>query len=158
MIAYGTKGRPGDIWVPEMFKIADCGSTPIRVDLAPKGFVNPTAAPRIPQRFGAYGLLLDLGGKGRQFLTSCVRTFAAEPARVRFPKLGMDVTNVDVLKRLGCKSIRYGVGYKPTTDKDFDDWFRREGQRVRPTGGPSSSRSRCSPARRRPACSRPPPP
>jgi hypothetical protein len=37
IIRYGTKGKPGDIWKPDMFKIADCGSVPIEVDLKPKG-------------------------------------------------------------------------------------------------------------------------
>jgi hypothetical protein len=35
VVAYGTKGRPGDIWIPDMLKISDAGSVEFAVDLAP---------------------------------------------------------------------------------------------------------------------------
>ncbi|MDQ3812534.1 MAG: hypothetical protein M3347_01130, partial [Armatimonadota bacterium] len=128
VIAYGTKGRPGDIWVPEMFKIADAGSMPIAVDIAPKDFQNFTIKPALPERFGAYAFIVDLGEHGRQVLGTVARTFKADQTRVQFPKLGMDVENPESLYRLGCKSIRRGVGYKPTTDKDFAAWFAKQGE------------------------------
>jgi len=126
VVAYGTRGRPGDIWKPDMFKIADVGSVPIDVALGPKGFVDVTVRPAIPAKFGAYGIVADLGPHGRQFVTSCVRTFAATPGRVQYPKFCLDAISVDVLKRLGVKAVRQNVPYKPTTDKDFADWFDRQ--------------------------------
>jgi hypothetical protein len=127
VVAYGTKGRPGDIWIPDMLKISDAGSVEFAVDLAPQGFTNVTVKPAIPARFGAYGLVVDLGPAGRRFLTSCVRTFAAEPTRVQFPKLGCDVGDVNVLKRIGCKSIRRGWHWKQASDPEFERWYKEEG-------------------------------
>jgi len=120
LVRYGTKGRPGDIWVPDMYKIADCAVLPLPVNLAPNKWANYTVAPKVPETLGAYGLVLDLGPAGSRFITAFVRTFAADPTQVQFPKLGCDVTDPDVLERLGCKSIRYGVGFKRTTDKDYE--------------------------------------
>ena len=131
VIQYGTKGKPRDIWNPDMFKIADCGSVAIQVDLKPKGWQNVTIEPDIPATFGAYGLVVDLGKHGRQFAAGCVRTFQATPGRVRLPQLGSDVTHPAVLRRLGCKGIRYGVDYRPTTDKGFKEWFERHAAKLR---------------------------
>ena len=125
VIRYGTKGKPGDIWKPDMFKIADCGSVPIQVALKPKGWQNLTIAPAIPETLGAYLLIADLGTHGRQLVAGCVRTFQAEGGRVQCPQLGMDVQDPCVLRRLGCKSIRRECGYKPTTDRDFPQWLER---------------------------------
>lgn len=49
-IAYGTKGRPGDIWVPEAFRIAECGSVPVVVDLPAGGSQNLTVTPEVRRR------------------------------------------------------------------------------------------------------------
>jgi len=127
LIAYGTRGRPGDIWVPQMFRIADAGSVKIDVNLPAKGFTNATVRPKVPEQFGAYALVADLGPAGRQFVTSFVRTFPAANQRIQYPKFCLDVLPLDVLKRLGVQAVRHGVGYKATTDKDFDEWFEREG-------------------------------
>ena len=55
VIAYGTKGKPGDIWVPDMFKIADAGSAPVRVELKPHGFpaIPWTEMPEVKARLDA---------------------------------------------------------------------------------------------------------
>ena len=127
VVAYGTKGRPGDIWVPDMFRIGPAGAVPVQLDVAPKGFTNVTVRPKVPDRLGAYGLVLDLGPKGRQFVASFVRTFKPSEAPVQFPQLALDVSDIDVLKRLGGFPNRIGIGYKPTTDKDFDEWFAHQG-------------------------------
>jgi hypothetical protein len=126
VIAYGTKGRPGDIWIPQMFKIADVGSVPVAVEIAANGFHDLTIAPKIPARLGAYALVVDLGAQGRQFVTSFVRTFAATTQRLQYPKFCLDELPLPVLKRLGVQAIRYGVGYKPTTDPDFPQWFQEQ--------------------------------
>lgn len=126
VIAYGTKGKPGDIWVPDMFKIADAGSEPVRAELKPHGFQNITVSPVLPERFGAYGLVVDLGPHGRRFVTSCIRTFQPAPAPVQFPQLALDINDVQVLTRLGAFPNRIGIGYKPTTDPDFEAWFAKQ--------------------------------
>ena len=131
VIGYGTQGQPGDVWTPHVFKIADAGSVPLKVSVAANGFQNVTVRPRIPARFGGYAFVVDLGPSGRQFLTSVVRTFKATQGRVQYPKFCLDSLPVDVLKRLDVHAIRYGEGYKPTTDKDFPDWYAREGQKLK---------------------------
>jgi hypothetical protein len=119
VVAYGTRGRPGDIWKPDMFKIGDCGSAAVDVNLPAKGFATATVSPKVPETFGAYGLVVDLGPAGRQFVTSCIRTFAAQPERKQYPSFCLDRLPVDVLRRLGVQAIRYGIAYTPTTHKDY---------------------------------------
>lgn len=124
-IPYGTKGQSGDIWVPRVIGLGVATKVPCAVDLAPGAFVNLTLAVPVPERLGAYAMVLDLPGHGRRFVTSCVRTFRAETAPVEFPQLCLDVSDTDVLTRLGAYPNRVGIGYKPTTDKDFDEWWQR---------------------------------
>jgi hypothetical protein len=130
LIQYGTRGRPGDIWVPDMFRIAEGKPVPLAVSLPPKGFTNLTVQPRTPAVFGAYALVADFGPHGRQFVASFVRTFKPADAPVRFPQLCLDVSDIPVLKRLGAFPNRIGIGYKPTTDPDFEDWFRKQGEQL----------------------------
>ena len=131
IIAYGTKGQPGDIWAPRVFKVGNPASVPIRVNIAAKGYADFTVAPKIPAAFGAYALVVDLGPLGRQFVTSCGRTFAASTQRIQYPKFCLDDINLDVLKRLGVQAIRHGVSYKPTSEKDFDSWYAEEGAKLK---------------------------
>jgi len=130
-IAYGTKGRPGDIWVPDMFKVADLGSAPVEVNLPPGKWQNLTVTPKVPETKGAYALVLDLGSAGRRFVTSFVRTFKAERKPVQFPQLCLDNDDPDLLTRLGAAPNRMGIGYKPTTEKDFEAWYRKQGEQLR---------------------------
>ena len=123
VIAYGTKGAPGDVWTPHVFKITSSGSVPMMATVPAHGYADVTVSPRIPARFGGYALIVDLGPAGRRFLTSCVRTFAATQGRVQYPKFCLDSLPLPVLKRLDVHAIRWGVGYKPTTDKDFPQWY-----------------------------------
>jgi hypothetical protein len=131
VIAYGTKGRPGDIWVPVMSKIGDAGYVPLSVRIEPNGFRDIELAPEIPERFGAYGIVADLGEYGRTFLTSCVRTFASNTERLQFPSFCLDDISNRVLSRLGVQAIRHGVEYKPTTDPDFQSWYQEEAKKLR---------------------------
>ena len=123
VIAYGTRGAPGDVWTPHVFKIAQAGSVAVSATVPAHGYADVTVSPRIPARFGGYALVVDLGPAGRRFLTSCVRTFAATPRRVQYPKFCLDALPLPVLKRLDVHAIRWGVGYKPTTDPDFAQWY-----------------------------------
>lgn len=123
VIQYGTKGQPGDIWVPLMVKIADVISVPIEVDIAPEKWQNITVAPKLPETFGAYAFVVDLGPNGRQFGMTVARTFKANPERVLYPKLGCDVSRPDVLQRLGCKSIRIGVHWVSPASAEFPQWL-----------------------------------
>ncbi|MEZ2443464.1 hypothetical protein AB6805_17190 [Chitinophaga sp. RCC_12] len=119
LISYGTKGRPGDVWQPEMVKFATVSITPVKVNISPKGYVNIDHLPVIPSRFGGYALVMDLGKYGRRFITSLVRTFAANPQRIQYPKQSLDDMGADFLQRIGVQAIRMGVDYTPTTAKDY---------------------------------------
>ena len=130
IIQYGTKGKPGDIWVPTVFKIADTATAPISADLPGGGSQDVRISPRIPLALGAYALVSDFGG-ARTFLHTFVRTFEPPPQKVPYPKFCLDNIGPDVLKRLGVHAVRYGVGYKPTTDRDYESWYQTEVQRLR---------------------------
>lgn len=123
LIAYGTKGRPGDIWVPDMFRMGVVDSVPIDFDIAPKTFQNFTVKPNVPAKLGPYALVVDLGAGGRRFVNSFVRTFKADARPVHFPQLAIDVADVDVLTRLGACPNRLGLQFKATSDPEFGKWF-----------------------------------
>ncbi len=131
IIAYGTKGKPGDVWVPTVFKIADLTPLSIDLNIPAKGFQNITISPKLPARYGAYAFVADLGPLGRHFITSVVRTFPASAKRIQYPKFCLDDINLNVLKRLGVQAIRYGIGYKPTSDNDFAEWYANEGKKLK---------------------------
>ena len=131
IIAYGTKGQPGDIWAPRVVKFGSVASVPFAAHIAAKGFADFTIAPKIPAAFGAYALIVDLGPLGRQFVTSCGRTFAASTQRIQYPKFCLDDINLDVLKRLGVQAIRHGISYKPTSEPDFEAWYAEEGRKLK---------------------------
>lgn len=119
LISYGTKGRPGDIWLPEMVKFATISTTRVKVNISAKGYVNIDHLPIIPPRFGGYALVMDLGKYGRRFITSLVRTFAADPQRIQYPKQSLDDMGADFLQRVGVQAIRMGVDYTPANAKDY---------------------------------------
>lgn len=121
LISYGTKGRPGDIWLPEMVKFATISTTPVKVNISPKGYVNIDHLPIIPPRFGGYALVMDLGKYGRRFITSLVRTFAANPQRIQYPKQSLDDMGADFLQRVGVQAIRMGVDYTPTNAEGYTE-------------------------------------
>jgi len=119
IIQYGSKGIPNDIWLPEMYKIADVQSIPVKIDIAPNGFVNIEVEPNLPETFGGYALVLDMGKHGRRFVTSVVRTFKANPVAIQYPKQSLDDIGADFLSRIGVQAIRMGISYIPTTSRDY---------------------------------------
>lgn len=131
LIGYGTRGIPGDIWKPEVWKIDEAKAIPIAVKMDAKGFQNFSVSPQVPARLGGYALIADLGTHGRQFIATFVRTFRPNPKRIQFPHQSLDDLPVDVLKRLGIQAIRHGISYKPTTDADFPRWYSEELARLK---------------------------
>ena len=131
VVAYGTKGRPNDIWTPQMFKMSTPVRVPVSVKIAANGYADYTIAPKIPAAFGAYALVLDMGSAGRQFVTSVGRTFAADTKRIQYPKFCLDDIDPTLLKRLGVQAVRHGIGYKPTTDPDFPQWYANETRKLK---------------------------
>ena len=134
VIAYGTKGEPGDIWKPTVFRTLPdpVASVPFTAQITPGGFTNVTVSPVLPARFGAYALIVDLGTTlGRRFLASCVRTFKPTPgATPQYPSFCLDDLPPDVLSRLDTHAIRFGISYKRTTDPDFPRWYADLGKQL----------------------------
>ncbi|WP_157895129.1 hypothetical protein [Verrucomicrobium sp. GAS474] len=121
VIAYGTRSISGDIWQSDVYKIADLPALPLRVSLPAKGSQVIEIHPALPETFGAYAFVADLGtaGGGRRFATSCVRAFAPVPAKIQYPKLSLDDIGIPVLHGLGVQAIRMGVAYVPTSDPNY---------------------------------------
>ena len=128
VVHYGTCGRPGDVWKPRVFKIDDLPDVAVDVDLPAKGAGVVHVKPAIPATFGAYGLVLDLGSRGRAFAATCVRVPAADPGRVQFPTYALDLPwphemSIEVFrlfKRLGVKGARTEGGYGTIRDSHID--------------------------------------
>ena len=127
VVPYGTRAAPGDMWKPIVFKIAEAGGTSAEVDLAAEGgFV--TVHPRIGDKFGGYGLIFDLGERGRAFGAACVRVPKAEPGRERLPTYALDLPwphertpfVYQVFKRLGVKGARVEGGYNSIGEAHID--------------------------------------
>lgn len=126
VMAYGTRGIPGDIWTPDVFKISDLPPIPIDINLPAKGSQVIEATPQLPPAFGAYALVVDLGEFGRRFATSCLRTFSPAPEKIQYPKLSLDDSvGVEVLKSLGVQAIRMQCSYVPTTDPGYAAEMKR---------------------------------
>ncbi len=133
LIQYGTKSRPGDVWVPDMFKIADCGRASVNIVCEAGKAVELTAQPTVPAPFGGYALVLDLGPRGRLFGAPFVRVPAPDPGRVQFPTYALDmpwpheisVETYRLFQRLGIKGCRHGLGYYPTTMPEFGERWER---------------------------------
>lgn len=126
VVAYGSHGTPGDIWLPVLHRMdeADVQSIPIQVETTAKGFAEITVAPVVPQRFGAYGLVVELDGKGARFATSFVRTFKTTSERIHYPKMSLDHLPDDVLNRLGVQAIRYGLSYVDRSQPKREQWLQ----------------------------------
>ena len=120
VIAYGTRGIPGNVWLPQVIKIGDLPSIPITVDVPAKGAQNIDVTTTLPETFGAYAFVFDLGPWGRQFALSVVRTFAATTQKIQFPHLSLDgVAGLPILKSLGVQAIRQEHGWTPTKDPNY---------------------------------------
>ena len=119
IIRYGSKGIPNDIWLPEMYKMADVQSIPLKIDIAANGFINIDLEPDLPETFGGYAIVFDLGKHGRRVATSMVRTFKANPVSIQYPKQSLDDLGEDFLSRIGVQAIRMGISYIPTASRDY---------------------------------------
>ncbi len=65
----------GDIWNSRTVKLRDRGKQTVRINLPAKGWQNITLKPVLPKEKGCYGLVLDLGKEGRDFLCGIARIF-----------------------------------------------------------------------------------
>lgn len=133
VIRYATSVPTGDVWVPRARKLADCGSVPLRLDLPPNGRAEVTVEPDVPDQFGGYALVADLGAHGRLFCAALVRVPRPDAGRVQFPTYALDLpwphemseAVATLFERLGVKGCRMGASYYPTMFPDFDGHHRQ---------------------------------
>ena len=120
VVHYGTRGAPGDVWDPVVFKFDDAVSVPIEVDLPAHGVQNVNVSPKLPETFGGYGIVADLGSAGRKFVFTTARMFKPSTERLQFPSLSLDDMPGDTLPRIGIQAIRHGVQWAKPGDKNYD--------------------------------------
>ena len=129
LIGYHTTGLPGDVWSQKAEAGKLFSTVPVKLALDPKGWRNLVISPDLPDPMGGYALLLDLGDRGRDFVIGLARGYAPSPERVQYPYQSLDCMEPEVLERLGCKSIRMGVGYvhseRPGFEKRWEDLAAR---------------------------------
>lgn len=119
LIWYGSKGIPNDVWLPEMYKIADIESISVKINVSANGFTNIDLEPNLPEVFGGYAVVFDLGNFGRRLAISVVRTFRPNPKAIQYPKQSLDDIGADFLSRIGVQAIRMGIPYIPTSHRDY---------------------------------------
>ena len=119
IIHYGCKGLPDNIWLPVMAKMNDVQSIPVSINLGPKGETDIILKPELPETFGGYAIVFDLGPHGRRLATSVVRTFKPVSRPVQYPRQSLDDLGADFLARIGIQAIRLGISYIPTTHRDY---------------------------------------
>ena len=119
VIHYGSKGQPNDIWWPEMVRFSTIEKIPVHINIPANGFINVELNPGLPETFGGYAVVFDLGKHGRRLATSMVRTFKPTPDPIQYPKQALDDLGADFLSRIGVQAIRMGIPYIPTTHRDY---------------------------------------
>ncbi|MFP4173689.1 MAG: hypothetical protein ACLFV4_12330, partial [Candidatus Hydrogenedentota bacterium] len=123
-------------WRPTIEKYEDVAEIPLSLDLEPEGWTNVTIQPPTPDTKGGYALIVDLGGHGRRYLASYIRTLARELERIQFPVHSLESKDPEILARLGVQAIRYGVSFEPLdTDRTEDgkpyfDWLDEQFQEL----------------------------
>ncbi len=130
VIHYGTRGQPGDVWNPQVFKIDDAGVVDVQLKIPAKGSADFTFAPPIGKQYGGYALVLELPDRGNTFMGTCVRVPKAQGGREWLPTYALDLSNaspqlLQLFKKLGVKAARMEFGYVPTDAKDFDARMQR---------------------------------
>lgn len=125
IIQYGTRGIPNDIWTPEIYKIKDVLTLNVPVKIAPNGYLDVDLSPDIPDFYGGYAVIFDLGKYGRRVATSFVRSMKPSPIKMQYPKQSLDDLGVDFLSRVGVQSIRYGISYYPTSYSNYQNEMQR---------------------------------
>ena len=124
LVQYQVVTRPGvDIFDIGLRKVRDLGRLPVHLAIDAKGWQEIAVTPEVPDAFGGYALIFDMPGQDSLFGATCVRTFQPDPRARRFHRLCLDMPEIATLRRLGAAPNRIGIGYKPTTDADFETWY-----------------------------------
>lgn len=119
VMQYGLSSVGDDFFAYQAHKLALIEKIPVKISIPAKGFQNVVVAPHIPERFGGYALIMDMGRYGRHFAAGCIRTFAASPVREPYPVMSLDYRDDAFLQRIGVGAVRFSFSYVATTDPDF---------------------------------------
>ena len=145
IIQYGLLTSMEDMFQISLRKLADAGSVPVAVDIPAQGFQDLKLELPIPERFGAYALVLDLPGQERLLVASLVRTYKNPPLGDSY-RLCMDINNVPALVRLGAAPNHHipPRSWPGLSPRACFNWARaraksRRASSVRPSSAPSSA-------------------
>ncbi len=120
LIQYATSTDDPQPFAPAtLTKLRACGKEAATFELPAKGVVQQKVKLAVPAEYGAYGVVLDLDGHGREVVAYCLRTVAATPAREQFPTYALDLGSPDfgpLYQRLGIKGVRIEAGMFNTDD------------------------------------------
>lgn len=127
VIQFGTSVPAGDVWTPHVFRIARCGSQAVEIHIAPHAARDISVSPAIPERFGGYAVVADLGAHGRAYAASIARVRKPPVGSVQFPTFAMDFTWPDLMneqvlmlfEKLGIKGARTGGDFVPESAADY---------------------------------------
>lgn len=127
VIQYELFTKGDDVFALGIRRMADCGTTPIRVEVGANGWCDVTVAPQLPERKGGYVVIIELDGQPALFGAGTIRTFKpASQAPRQFYRLTMDLGETPVLIRLGVTQNRVGFPFKAPSDADFEAWYQQQ--------------------------------
>ena len=124
-------------------------TTPFHLDLAAKGYANVSVQPPVPARFGAYVVVVDVPGHGRQLAAGLLRVPPATPGKVQHPSFAMDIRGFEPGKAMMWKRLGH-QGHAPGGRASL-----RPATRASTSGSPTRPAASASSAiTTSPACSR----
>jgi hypothetical protein len=114
LLQWGLRIEMDDMWGQHLFRIAECGQTPIEVNIPAKGFQNLVVKPKLPDTFGAYALIVDLEGQDRLLGALLARAMKVKPEKVQYPVMSLDGgSDPAMLERIGIKAVRIQIDFPP---------------------------------------------
>ena len=124
VIQYSMTSPLDDVWTQTFHRVAVHDAVPLQVEVPAKGFADVTVTPRVPKALGAYVLVLDLPGHGRQFAAAFVRVPKAVPGMVQHPSYALDIRDTTeemcaLFQRLGIKGTRIEMGFQNIRNPRF---------------------------------------
>ena len=114
---YRTVGRPDDLWNPRFEILEELPPIKVSLEIAPGASKDLQVPIPLPETFGGYAVVLDMGKLGRRFAAGIVRVVAATPGRTRLPAYALDLPHslkelrggALALQRLGVKGARIEI-------------------------------------------------
>lgn len=111
IIHWSTENVPGDIWRPQVKNLGTVDTIPLKIDLPAGGWKNFKITPKIPETFGGYAVVLEMGPYGNKFVSSMVRARENKSVMRKYPKQGSEFFPPATMERLGLQAVRYGIPF-----------------------------------------------